>query len=165
MLVACQSLHLASNHIGVSRRREVSQRVDVLNLLLEFFDRVEVLQQYDRYRRDVLFPAFDDFVAAHEDVVEQRYAAVLAEYEIERQASNDEYMSGEGTATFCKKCAFLWDVKEMRLCSQCQESYHPFRYKTCFNCLPQVKKKEVEGRHAFYAEMDAVMKSLEEANE
>ena len=93
--------------------------------------------EYDRYRQEVLFPAFNDFVDAHQDIVEQRYTAVLADYEQERRASDDRYMSGEGTVTFCKKCAFLWDVKEQELCSQCKKRYHSFKYATCYECLPQ----------------------------
>ena len=110
-------------------------------------------------RRDV----YNDFLAEHGDVVEQRYGAALADYEAERQASDRKYMSGEGTATFCKKCAFLWDKKDMRLCANCKEHYHHFRYETCFNCIPQWRKEEIEGAQKFAAEMDTVMESLEAA--
>ena len=74
-------------------------------------------------------------------------------------------MSGEGTATFCKKCAFLWDVKEMRLCSSCEEHYHHFKYKTCFNCLPRLRKKELRQQREFEEHMAVVMQELEETNE
>lgn len=120
--------------------------------------------EYDKYRQEVLFPAFDDFVDAHQDIVEQRYAAALAEYENERQVSDDEYLSGEGTATFCKKCAFLWDMKEQKLCDQCKERYHSFKYATCYSCLPQSFKDEQQRAREFAEEMDAVMESLEKAN-
>ena len=115
--------------------------------------------QYIQDRRDV----YTDFQITHADAVAQRYGAALADYEKERQASYEEYVSGEGTATFCKKCAFLWDIKEMRLCSQCKTDYHPFKYRTCFNCLPTSRKEELAGYREFATEMDAVMESLEEA--
>jgi hypothetical protein len=53
---------------------------------------------------------------------------------------HDMYMSGKGTITLCKKCAFLWDEKNMRLCQVCKEKYHKEGYKCCFSC----KKKGLE---------------------
>jgi hypothetical protein len=120
--------------------------------------------EYNRYiqdRRDV----YTDFQITHADVVEQRYGAALADYEKEKQASFDHYISGDGTLTFCKKCAFLWDMKEMMLCSKCKTHFHPFRFENCYNCLPTWKKEESLRRREFEANMDASMKSLEEANE
>jgi len=118
-------------------------------------------EEYARYleaRRKV----FADFQVTHQDAVEERLGAALADYENERQASDDKYMSGEGTATFCKKCAFLWDVKGQMLCRSCRERYHAFSYETCFNCIPQRRKDEIEGYQKFAEEMDTVMERLEE---
>lgn len=33
------------------------------------------------------------------------------------------YISLEDAVTFCKKCAFLWDVKNMDLCPKCKKEY------------------------------------------
>jgi len=96
-----------------------------------------------KWKNEVLFPTHDDFADAHQDEVEQRFGTLIDEYELKRQASYDRYVSGEGTVTFCKKCAFLWDMKEMRLCGQCRKNYHPFRYDTCFSCLPESRKDEI----------------------
>ena len=118
---------------------------------------------YDRYRQEVLFPAYDDFVDAHQDIVEQRYAAVLADYEQERQVSYDTYVSGEGTATFCKTCAYQWDTEGKRLCSQCKERYHPFNFKTCYECLPASRKDELRDEREEVERLEAEMKSFERA--
>ncbi len=117
-----------------------------------------------RYRQG-LSKVFDDFLNAHTEEVEQRYTAVLAVYEQERRASYDTYISGEGTATFCKKCAFLWDVEGKKLCNQCKERYHPFQYKTCYDCLPQSFKEEQREVREYAEKMDAEMKSFEKALE
>jgi hypothetical protein len=44
------------------------------------------------------------------------------------------YLSGEGTATFCKKCAFMWDERGCRLCKVCRTHYHDFAYPCCYTC-------------------------------
>ncbi|MHA2501499.1 MAG: hypothetical protein ACXAE3_01320 [Candidatus Kariarchaeaceae archaeon] len=44
------------------------------------------------------------------------------------------YRSGEGTETFCKKCAFLFTQKGMILCRNCKNHYHKRRYEQCYTC-------------------------------
>ena len=162
------------NRCNLTERKKLKPKWRCIGCHHEFDDSIAVEMpinnrtekgEYDKYRQEVLFPAFDDFVDAHQDIVEQRYTATLAEYEQERRASYDTYISGEGTATFCRKCAFLWDVEGKRLCSQCNERYHPFKFKTCYDCLPSSFKEELWEQRVFEEEMAAVMKSLEEANE
>ena len=51
------------------------------------------------------------------------------------------------------------------LCGQCRTHYHPFKYNTCYNCLPASRKEEFAGRRKFAEEMDAVMKNIERAYE
>lgn len=120
--------------------------------------------EYARYRQG-LSEAFDDFHVAHADEVEQRYRAVLADYEQERQASYETYISGEGTATFCKTCAYQWDLEGKRLCGQCKTHYHPFKYRTCYECLPSSRKEESRDAREEVERLDAEMKSLEDALE
>lgn len=52
------------------------------------------------------------------------------------------YMSGSGTITMCKKCAFLWDVKNMRLCQVCKKNYHKAQYPCCSECKDSDYKPE-----------------------
>jgi len=123
-------------------------------------------EEYAQYKQESQ-KAFEKFKATHGAVIEERYAPLMAEYLKEREASDHGYMSGEGTATFCKKCAFLWDMKEMMLCGNCKTKYHHFRYSTCFDCISEDRKLEIKEQRAFAAEMDARMaeldKRLEEA--
>lgn len=44
------------------------------------------------------------------------------------------YMSLEDTATFCKKCAFMWDQRQSKLCHVCKEGYHEFWLSRCRRC-------------------------------
>lgn len=53
------------------------------------------------------------------------------------------YVSCADTITVCKKCAYLWEIKGMKLCSKCKTHYHLMCYEQCFEC---VKK---EGKHPF----------------
>lgn len=48
---------------------------------------------------------------------------------------HDRYMSMKDTTTFCKKCAFMWDIKQRKLCEGCK-TYVPFYVtpETCFTC-------------------------------
>ncbi|MFH1227002.1 MAG: hypothetical protein V1701_03740 [Planctomycetota bacterium] len=95
------------------------------------------------------------------------------------QESHKQYMSGQNTATFCKKCAFLWDMKgqklcpkckihycyiflpecdicsgKAKLCDKCKKNYHSIRYPTCFNCSS--KKQEWEKFSLLY-EIDELL--------
>ena len=45
-----------------------------------------------------------------------------------------EYLSCKDTLTFCKKCAFLWDVKGMNLCPRCRVRYKKLRFPYCYSC-------------------------------
>lgn len=44
------------------------------------------------------------------------------------------YLSFENTATFCKKCAFAWDKKGLRLCQQCKKNWHFIYSQQCREC-------------------------------
>lgn len=57
-----------------------------------------------------------------------RTAAIIA---IEQFA---RYMSGADTATFCKRCAYLWDKKGMRLCQGCRDGWHTLDALQCNAC-------------------------------
>lgn len=70
-------------------------------------------------------------------------AAVLAVRQFAR------YMAGEDTATFCRKCAYLWDEKGMRLCQTCNRGWHRLEFKRCSACAPagELVLCEVCGKH------------------
>ena len=107
----------------------------------------------------------DTFLVERAAEANELYLPYLERHEKELQASRADYMSGEGTATFCKKCAFLWDMKGQRLCHICRNNYHPFRFKNCYNCLPASIKEQNEDYKKFAEEMDKVMETLERENQ
>lgn len=45
-----------------------------------------------------------------------------------------KYLSFENTATFCRKCAFAWDKKGLRLCQKCKKNWHFIYTKQCKEC-------------------------------
>lgn len=51
-----------------------------------------------------------------------------------RTMSTEDYVTGKGTKTFCKRCAFLWDMKGLRLCRECGKRFHAHRHQRCFEC-------------------------------
>ncbi len=44
------------------------------------------------------------------------------------------YINLEGATTFCKKCAFLWDKKGLRLCQKCGSKWHMLIFPCCIPC-------------------------------
>ncbi|OLS14234.1 MAG: Uncharacterized protein RBG13Loki_2142 [Promethearchaeota archaeon CR_4] len=72
----------------------------------------------------------DTFKAFREQNLEQinaRAEQIIGEY-------NEKYMTMEGTVTFCKKCAFLWDKKHLKLCPECRIHYTKIGRQRCFDC-------------------------------
>ncbi|MFF0828845.1 hypothetical protein ACFYU8_18530 [Brevibacillus sp. NPDC003359] len=47
----------------------------------------------------------------------------------------ERYMSCIDTVTFCKKCAFLWDKKGLKLCDRCSVKYHAIARDCCRDCM------------------------------
>lgn len=45
------------------------------------------------------------------------------------------YLSLHDTATFCRKCAYMWDAKQHKLCPSCKTAYIPFAEATCYDCF------------------------------
>jgi len=54
---------------------------------------------------------------------------------LESIVHHEEYMSFKYTATFCKKCAFLWDKKGVKLCPVCKETYCSIHVDMCMHCF------------------------------
>ena len=65
------------------------------------------------------------------------------------QSNHERYMSGQDTQTFCRKCAYMWDIHGMKICRECNEKYHPIAYKTCQNCAKQERERRQYGGDLF----------------
>lgn len=125
-------------------------------------DRRTGTEQFESFRKQCKV-AFSEFLDSHIELVSERLNVKLKEYEKVKEASLSLYMSGEGTATFCKKCAYLWDVQGLKLCGFCRKGYHPFKYNSCFKCIPEWRKKEIAETKKFMEEMEARDRWLENA--
>jgi len=66
---------------------------------------------------------------------EMRTIAVLKGIEVHKR-----YISMEDTKTYCKRCAFLWDRKRLKVCDVCKEMLIPLLMHACDN----VKKKVIQ---------------------
>ena len=73
--------------------------------------------------------AWRAFMDTNADLVGSQALAVS----FEQQA---EYLSMAHATAFCKKCAFLWDRKGLRLCA-CGRQYHAFHNPGCRMCLDE----------------------------
>ena len=51
----------------------------------------------------------------------------------------ERYLSGEGTGTFCRKCAFMWDQNGLRLCHMCRTEWHKHHEPACIVCVRGVR--------------------------
>jgi len=54
--------------------------------------------------------------------------------EIERQKQHERYMSCKDTITCCQKCAYLEDVKGIKLCAKCKKNWHKASFSVCYEC-------------------------------
>lgn len=71
--------------------------------------------------------AYEKFNAEYDDYIGTQ--AVLFSI-----VEHEWYLGMENTVTFCKKCAFLWDMKRMQLCSKCGQAYHLIGAALCAAC-------------------------------
>ena len=67
----------------------------------------------------------------------------LIEEEIKK--AEEESASFEHAIVLCKSCHFA-SMKGMELCPRCRKRYKSSRYETCFDCLPEEKKKDILAR-------------------
>ena len=86
------------------------------------------------------FLASDAASYAEDD--EEKALRHAAQYAIANRLS---YLSLRDCATFCKKCAFLWDQKEMKLCRTCKSKFHQLHYDVCFQCADGTKTLTARG--------------------
>jgi hypothetical protein len=78
-------------------------------------------------RYQMIRQAFADYYPSVEQDI-YRDAAILAVRQFAR------YMAGTDTATFCKRCAYQWDRKGLRLCQRCRDGWHTHERQQCSAC-------------------------------
>lgn len=77
------------------------------------------------------------------DLSKNYRSEIKKRYEEKRNELYERYMSCDDTVTFCKKCAYLYDVKGLKLCERCKKRYHNKRYEFCFICYKEIFGHEV----------------------
>jgi len=66
---------------------------------------------------------------------EQKYRDIIGkEAVLQSIIHHEEYISLTNTCTFCKKCAFLWDIKGLKLCPNCKQSHCAVYMDMCKSC-------------------------------
>ncbi len=68
---------------------------------------------------------------SYQDIVGDKYGKQAL---IEQFKQNRDYLSLEDTKTFCKKCAFAWDKKGLRICIICKENWTSILNTRCSKC-------------------------------
>lgn len=70
---------------------------------------------------------YDLFLSKYKDIIYKE--AVLESID-----EHLDYITFNNTATYCKKCAFLYDIRDLKLCKICKSKYHRLKYDSCINC-------------------------------
>jgi hypothetical protein len=55
---------------------------------------------------------------------------------------HERYMSCDDTETWCRKCAYMWDIHHKKLCPKCKLEYCDINYEECYKCHRK-KVKEI----------------------
>ena len=81
-----------------------------------------------------------NFKQLYNEWLEENGIEELIEEEIKK--AEEEYASLENAIVLCKRCHFA-SMKGMEICPVCRKKYKASRYETCFDCLPEEKKKDI----------------------
>lgn len=57
--------------------------------------------------------------------------------------ADERYVSLQDTVVICKKCHFMAH-KGYNICPKCKKGYKKKEYPTCFDCLPEKRKREID---------------------
>lgn len=61
----------------------------------------------------------------------------------ELEKEREKYMSFENVQILCDKC-HIAHHNGMNLCPVCKKKYKSMKYKTCWDCIPEERKKEIQ---------------------
>lgn len=81
-----------------------------------------------------------NFKQLYHEWLEENGIEELIEEEIKK--AEEEYTSLEHAVVLCKRCHFA-NMRCMEICPVCRKKYKASRYETCFDCLPEEKKKDI----------------------
>ena len=80
---------------------------------------------------------------------------IVKKYENYRKPLLDKYneFNSEDIIILCKKCHFAFH-HEMDLCPKCKKRYKKMSYSTCYDCLPDERRRKIEKDKAIMAEIE-----------
>ena len=81
-----------------------------------------------------------NFKKLYHNWLEENGIEELIKEEIKR--AEEERSSLEHAIVLCKRCHFA-SLRGMEICPLCRRKYKASKYETCFDCLPEEKKKKV----------------------
>lgn len=93
-----------------------------LNVVAPSIEKIRKTITYEK-QRDFMWNTYGE---------EIRTIAVLKGIE-----DHKRYISMKDTKTFCKRCAFLWDRKKLKVCDVCKETLINIALHTCDKCYEQ----------------------------
>jgi hypothetical protein len=100
-----------------------------------------------------------NFKRLYHEWLEENGIEKLIEEEINN--AEEERASLEHAIVLCNRCHFA-SLRGMEICPVCRKKYKPSRYETCFDCLPEEKKKTILARQK---ESQELLEGLEELSE
>ncbi|MDQ1274937.1 MAG: hypothetical protein QG610_510 [Euryarchaeota archaeon] len=81
-----------------------------------------------------------NFKQLYHEWLEENGIEELIEEEIKK--AEEEHTSLDHAVVLCKRCHFA-NMRGMEICPVCRKKYKASRYETCFDCLPEEKKKDI----------------------
>lgn len=72
-----------------------------------------------------------------------------------------QYLSGADTVTHCRRCAFMWDKKGVKLCPVCHKNWTEIWTSTCYECNPNYIVCSVCGEHRHHKNYSQCYKCYE----
>lgn len=118
-------------HSGNVRARETIKPPWICNRCHKEFEAPKEGFLLDPREAKRLLIKFKEFEEENREIIQAECQAISEEH-------HKRYMSCEDTATFCRKCAFLWDMKGMSLCQKCKAHYKELKFPYCFNCSKEL---------------------------
>ncbi len=118
--------------LSISYRKTMSPRWRCIKCELTFNKPVKV-DYVSNVNRKLTFKRFQ----------EENSEQINSRAELLSEENHQKYISMGGTVTFCKKCAFLWDMKHLRLCPECRTRYMKMEANRCFDCNERARGSNV----------------------
>lgn len=122
--------------VNIQKRKTLSPLFKCNKCHFEFEDTIKVT--YFRKHKKVLSPEQIKNIMLGEKIKDYMWNTYGEEIRkaalIQSMKDHKRYMSLQDTVTFCKKCAYLWDMKWKKLCPICKKNYISLHSGSCSEC-------------------------------